>query len=173
MPLYLLLFVLFLVQEPVSSGAALLEAYQYHYNPWAVHGLFVLATVLDIVVGYALGFWLHEKLSTNRIMRIFLGWSRSVSAAAGAYSDYLFLFILGPVIFPTSTLIAPWLNIPFWKTLVCMFLGDLLFWYGSEWLIVLGVKTIIPDPIAALYGVVIIVLLITAGLRHLGHKERV
>jgi len=165
MPLYLLLFVLFLIQEPISSDAALLEAYQYHYNLWIVHGLFVVATLLDIVVGYAIGMWLHKKFSNSRSMHRLADWARSVSDK-GTYGEYFFLFLWSWIIFPYATLVAPWLEIPFWKTLTWMFLGDLVFWYGSEWLVVLGVKTFIPNPVEALYGIVIVSILIVVGVRY-------
>jgi len=170
MSLYFLLFVLFIVQEPISSDAILLEAYQYHYNVWVIHGLFVVATLLDITVGYWLGTWLRGGFSERPLMRRFMHWARAASTFAGKYGEYLFLFIWGPYIFPLSTVIAPWLDIPFWKTFVFLFLGDLVFWYGSEWLIVLGVKSAVPDPLGALYGVVIVSLLIALLLRYLRNK---
>ena len=166
MSLYSLLFVLFLIQEPVSTDAILLQAYQYHYNLWVIHGLFIVATLLDNVVGYALGKWLHRNFSDNTFMRRATEWARSV-IGRGTYGEYLFLCMWSWVIFPYGTLIAPWLEIPFWRTLVYMFLSDLIFWYGSEWLIVLGVKTVIPNPLDALYGVVAVSLLVALILRYL------
>jgi membrane protein YqaA with SNARE-associated domain len=166
MQIYLLLFVLFIIQEPVSSDAILLEAYQNHYNVWIIHALFVVATLLDIAVGYWIGKWLQERYAESSHMRRFMEWARKASTFAGKYGEYLFLFIWGPYVFPLSTLIAPWIEIPFWKTFVFLFLGDLVFWYGSEWLIVLGVKSAIPNPLQALYGVVIVSLLIALALRY-------
>lgn len=170
MLLYLLLFGLFLVQEPVSTDAILLEAYQYHYNVWIIHLLFIAATLLDIVVGYAIGKWLHRRFSENKVMQHFVHWARSVSGQ-GTVGEYLYLFIWSTVLFPFSAVLAPWLDIPFWRTLICMFIGDFVLWYGVEWLVVLGVKTVIPDPIDALYGVVALSLLVALGMRYLKRGE--
>jgi membrane protein YqaA with SNARE-associated domain len=170
MPLYLLLFGLFIVQEPVSTDAILLEAYQYHYNVWIIHLLFIIATLLDIVVGYAIGKWLQRRFSENKVMQRFVHWARSVSGP-GTYGQYLFLFVWSTVLFPFSAVLAPWLDIPFWRTLVCMFIGDLVLWYGVEWLVVLGVKTFVPDPIDALYGVVAASLLLALLMRYLKRGE--
>jgi membrane protein YqaA with SNARE-associated domain len=167
MRLYLLIFGLFIIQEPISSDAVLLEAYQNHYNVWIIHALFVVATLLDILVGYWIGKWLQGRSRNGRYMQRFIDWTRSASTFAGKYGEYLFLFIWGPYLFPLSTLVAPWLEIPLWKTLTFLFLGDLVFWYGSEWLIVLGVKSAIPDPLGALYGVVVLSLVVALLLRYM------
>src|ERR1700723_1228412 len=98
MPLYLLLFGLFIVQEPVSTDAVLLEAYQYHYNVWIIHALFILATMLDIVIGYAIGKWLQRRYSENKVMERFVQWARSVSGH-GTVGEYLFLFVWSTVLF--------------------------------------------------------------------------
>jgi membrane protein YqaA with SNARE-associated domain len=166
MPLYALLFVLFIAQEPVSTDAVLLEAYQNHYNVWIIHALFVVATVLDIVVGYYFGAWLHRRFSENKMMRRFADWARSISGR-GTYGEYLYLIVWSWVAFPFSAVLAPWLDISFKRTLIYMFIGDLIFWYGSEWLVVLGVKTFVPNPLDALYGVVLVSLLIALLMRYL------
>jgi membrane protein YqaA with SNARE-associated domain len=166
MPLYALLFGLFLIQEPVSSDAVLLEAYQYHYNVWIIHALFVLATVLDIVVGYAIGKWLHGRFSDNPLMQRLVRWTRPFSGSAGKYGEYVFFFLAGPFLFPLSALIAPWLDISFARTLVFLLLGDAIFWYAPEWLIVLGVKGTVTDPLAALFGVIVFSLLFAAVMRY-------
>lgn len=166
MSLYVLLFLLFLVQEPISTDAVLLEAYQYHYNIWVIHALYVVATLLDITVGYWIGAWMHRRFSQKEWAQKLVRKARIFTGAAGKYGEYVFFFLGGPILFPLSTVVAPWLDFSFAKTLFFLFLGDLVFWYGSEWLVVLGVKSVIPDPLGALFGVVFISLLIALALRY-------
>jgi hypothetical protein len=174
MKIWLLLFVAFLIQEPVSSSAILLEAYQYHYNIWLIHLLFVAATLLDVVIGYALGSFVRKKTfhSNARLIRYGMGKSDELSAFIGKQGKIMSLVVLGPIIFPWSAFVAPWLEISFFDAMVFLFIGDLIFWYGSEWLIVLGVKTFFPNPIAAVFAVVAVSLLITIGIKYLKSSKK-
>lgn len=103
-------------------------------------------------------------------MRRLVTWARTFSGAAGTYGEYVFFFVAGPILFPLSAVVAPWLDMSFVRTLIFLFLGDLVFWYGSEWLIVLGVKSAVPDPLGALFGVVVLSLLLSLALRYFRNK---
>jgi membrane protein YqaA with SNARE-associated domain len=164
---YITLFFLFVIQEPISSGVFILEAYQLGYNLLIVHAPFILATLLDITLGYFIGSYIEKHFHSGKIVTYLISKTQAASAILGKYGEYLFLFVWGPMIFPWSTLIAPWLRIPFWKTFVLLFLGDLILWYGGQWLLVLGVKTFIPDPLLALYALVLVALLVTVGMKYL------
>ncbi len=89
MNLWLLVFFAFLVQEPVSSDILLLEAYQYHYSIWIIHALFVIATLVDVAVGYLLGVWMQRRLagSNARIVRYSLRTAEAFSEFAGTPSS--------------------------------------------------------------------------------------
>ena len=68
MKLWLLLTLAFLVQEPISTGAVLLEVYKLHYNLWIIHLLFAATTLLDIVVGYWLGKFIDKKWGKQKMV---------------------------------------------------------------------------------------------------------
>ncbi len=166
MSLYFLLFGDFLLQEPISAGALLLEGYQHHYNVWIIHLLFVIATVLDTACFYYLGVFFHKKFSHGKLVLYTKNKAEAFLKFAGKNGQRIALFVYGPIIFPISAFIAPWLEISFWDALVFLFLGDLVFWYGSEWLVVFGVKSFIPDPQWALYSVLIIFTLLAFGTKY-------
>jgi len=154
MKLYLLLFAVFLVQEPISSNAVLLEAYQYHYNIWIIHLLFVTATLIDIFVGYYLGVMLHKRFSENRFVSYIRRKAESFMELMGKNGRRLVVFIYGPSVFPITAIVMPWIGVSFLESVSLLFISDLIFWYGGEWLVVLGVKTFLPDPQVALYAVI-------------------
>src|ERR1700722_9548546 len=151
MKLWLFLIGALIVQEPVSSNAALLLAYQHHYNLWLVHLIFVLATTFDILVGYVLGKWVNRHFGNSAAIRYAKRWLGTFTKFAGKNGQRISIFLFGSIIFPAPAFLAPWLDLPFWEIFVCLFLGDLVLWYGFEWLVVLGVKTFVVNPQLALY----------------------
>ena len=171
MSLWLLLFIAFLPQEPVTSNALLLKVYQLHYNMWLIHLLFVVATVLDILVGYYLGLYLYKHFQKNKIAIYAKTKAEQFKKFASAQSLNFALFMYGPIIFPISAFIAPWLGISFWNAFIYLFVGDLIIWYGGEWLLVLGIN-FISDPEMALFGILAVSVLIAGGIRYYrNHKK--
>lgn len=75
------------------------------------------------------------------------------------------LFVLGPIVFPLSALVPPMLDMPLWESMLLLFVGDTLFWYGTSWLVVLGVHSIIPNPTMALFAVAAITLVLLFAWR--------
>jgi membrane protein YqaA with SNARE-associated domain len=172
MKIYSLLFIAFLFQEPISSNVILLEAYQYHYNIWIIHLLFIVATALDSICLYYFGAYIHKKFSQSNAVLYAKRKSQSFLSFAGKNGTRIALFLYGPIIFPISAFIAPWIEVSFWDSFIFLFLGDLVFWYGSEWLLVLGVKSFIPNPHLALLGMFIVSVLFTVGLRFFSKRYR-
>src|SRR5258706_15183718 len=111
MKLYLLLFLAFLAQEPVSSNAILLEAYQYRYNILIIHSLFIIATILDAIIFYYLGLLTHKKFPKSKVVLYANRKSESFLKFAGKSGQRFTLFLYGPIIFPISAFIAPWIEI--------------------------------------------------------------
>jgi membrane protein YqaA with SNARE-associated domain len=171
MKLYLLLFGLFIVQEPISSGGGLLEAYQHHENVWIIHLLYIVATTIDIVVGYYVGKLIQVRLKESKFFLYAKRKADAFTASQGNMSRRIALLLYGPILFPISAFITPWLDIPFSEAFIFLFLGDLLFWYGPEWLVVLGIKSFIPDPTIALYGVLILIIVIMFGVNYFKKKK--
>lgn len=168
---YLIIFLLFLAQDPISTNAFLLEAYQYHYALWYVHVLFVLATSLDILLGYLVVHWAMRRYPESGLIHRLTTTAKSAVTLTGRYGESVFLLVWGPMIFPLSALIAPLLDIPLRRALPLLLLGDLVLWYGGEWLVVLGVKTVVPDPLLALYAVILVSVLIAVILRRVAKRD--
>lgn len=172
MQLYFLLFGVFLIQEPVLTNALLLEAFQYHAILWMVHILFVLTTLFDAVVLYIIGAWAHNKFPTNRIILYAKRKGDEFSLFAGKNGKRAALAIYGPMIFPASAFVAPWFRVSFFEAIFFLTIGDIIFWYIPEWVVVLGVKTFIPDPIDALYAVIAVSLLLLFCVRYVKKRAR-
>ena len=171
MSLWLLLFLAFIPQEPVTSNALLLKVYQLHYNMWFVHLLFVVATILDILVGYCLGVYFYRHFEKSKVAIYAKEKAEQFKTFAGNQSLNIAFLIYGPIIFPLSAFIAPWLGVSFWSTFIYLFIGDLIIWYGGEWLLVLGIN-FIPDPELALFGILFLSVLIAGGIRYYrNHKK--
>jgi membrane protein YqaA with SNARE-associated domain len=163
MLLWLLLAADFVVQEPITSSALLLSAYQQHYNLWLVSLLFVAATAFDSCVGYWIGSFVLKRYSHTRFSKWLAKRADTFSALAGTYGKRAALLFWAPSFFPYSTIVAPWFGFSFTENLVLSVIGDTVIWYGSEWLVVLGVKTFVLDPfwdLVIVMGIVFLVVLI-------------
>jgi membrane protein YqaA with SNARE-associated domain len=160
MLLWLLLAADFVVQEPVTSSALLLTAYQEHYNLWLVSLLFLGATTFDASVGYWIGSYVMERSSHTRFSRWLTKRADRFNTLAGTYGKRAALLFWGPSIFPYSAIVAPWFGFSFTENLVLSVIGDTILWYGSEWLVVLGVKTFVPNPFWDLFAVIGVTLLV-------------
>ena len=90
---------------------------------------------------------------------------------AGNQSLNIAFLVYGPIIFPLSAFIAPWLGVSFWNTFIYLFVGDLIIWYGGEWLLVLGIN-FISDPELALFGILALSVLIAGGIRYYRNRKR-
>lgn len=153
MSLWLLLAADFVIQEPISSSVLLLAAYQEHYDLWLVSLLFLAMTSLDACVGYWLGLLLKRRFAASRFSAWLARKSERFGRIVGTRGKRMALLIWGPNLFPYTALITPWFGYSFTENLVLSIIGDTVLWYGSEWLIVFGVKTFVGDPIYALFAV--------------------
>ncbi len=169
---YLLLFLAFLLQEPISTNVLLLHAYQSHHLVWVIHLLFVIATLCDIAVFYYLGVLTHQKYKDHKFVLAIKKRTESFLSYLGKNNTRFALFLYGPIIFPLSAFIAPWVEISFWDSFIFLFLGDLLFWYGALWFLVLGVKTLFPDPHLALVAIFVVSVLTSIGIKYLRRSKQ-
>ncbi len=176
MKLWLLLTLALFVQEPISTGAVLLSAYQLHYNVWFIHILFSLATLIDIAVGYYVGAFVLKKFGRKKL----IAWAESkfekFAAFLGENGKVVTLIVYSPMIFPISGFFIPWLEVSFTEALVLTFIGEVIFWYLPEWLLVLGIKTFIANPFTALYIIIIISTSLSFAIKYFlerKHKKKV
>lgn len=172
MKLWLLLTLAMFVQEPISTAAVLLQAYQLHYNIWLIHLIFALATIIDIAVGYYLGLLIKKKFGDRKLVKSLDERLEKFSAFIGTNGKIFALIVYSPIIFPISGFFIPWLDISFGEALVFTFIGEIIFWYLPEWLIVLGIKIFVGNPFTALYIIIIVSTLLSLGVKYLFDRKQ-
>ena len=151
MRLWIFIIFVFIVQEFVSTNTVLFEVRQYHYNIWLVHLIFILATLFDIWLGYFLGKWLQKTLKQNRLMVWTSKWANKINNFMGKKGNRFSLILLGASNYPyLDSFLVSWLEVPLKDVFLYLLIGELI-WYAIEWLFVLGIKTIVPNPYEAVY----------------------
>lgn len=154
MNIWLFVIVALFFQEPATTDAAFFQARQNHLNIWVIHLIYIVATLIDICVGYSLGKWLQKSTKESRFERFSSNWASKVERFIGRRGEKFVLILLGIINFPwLNAFLASWLRIPFRSVLLLIFIGNGI-WYAIEWGINLGLRSLIPDPHLALYAVV-------------------
>ncbi|MDE2213390.1 MAG: hypothetical protein KGJ34_02575 [Patescibacteria group bacterium] len=167
MRLWLALVGVFLLQETVSTNAALYSAYSLGYNPWLIFILFLCMTGVDTLMGYGIGVWLQHSFSHMRFIEKVRSVASRIEQATGRAGRRLSLILLGAIAFPHfNGLVASTLPLSAYESIPLLCLGDLL-WFGAEWLVVIGVHTFIPNPVEALVGILLVSVVLIVGGRML------
>ena len=172
MDLWFLLTGAFIVQEPISSSVILLQAYQSHYNVWLITFLFSAITILEIVAGYYLGIWIEKRFGTHRLIAYIKKRLDAFSAFIGKYGKVVALVVFVPIIFPVAAIFIPWLGVSLTEALIYIFIGEFIFWYAYEWLIVLGVHSFVADSHTALLVIFGISVLLSIGIKMMMDRTR-
>ena len=150
------LFIAFLFQEPISSSAILLYACQNGASIWTIHFLFLLATSIDIFIGYFLGKLIFQKYNDSKIGKYISMWVKKMEVYQKSKSSRFILFIIAIATFPVSSIFMPWFRISLWRSFILLLIGEIVFWYSITWLTVLGVGENVTNPIHAIITVVIV-----------------
>lgn len=144
MKLWLFLLATFMLQELFSSAAVLTPLYAGHYSVWLIHLTFIIATILDISIGYYVGSYIKRNASSNRFVTfIEKKAARYKFLSRGTTRRRLALFLFGPPLFPITAFFAPLIGYTFYESFLILLLGEMTFWYGPEWLLILGLHTFI------------------------------
>lgn len=142
------------VQEPATTDAALFQARQHHLSLWLIHGIWVLATVIDIHLGYKFGQWIQQKFAGKKFTALSNRWADKVQNLIGRKGEQFALILLGIINFPyVNSFLGSWLKLNYKRIFVLLFIGDAI-WYATEWGINLGLRRLIPNPHLALYIIV-------------------
>jgi membrane protein YqaA with SNARE-associated domain len=129
-----------------------------------------VATLFDIAVGYYIGTILHKKSDQIRLIKYLKKKFDALTDFMGKKGKVLTLLLFVPILFPISAIFLPWFEMPFIEVAAYTFLGELVFWYGYEWLLVLGVKSFANDSHFALYAVLCISLALSIVLKIIWKK---
>ena len=149
-----IVFALFL-QEPATTDAALFQARSHDLNLWLVHLIWIIATTIDIWLGFKIGKWLQRFYAGTKFETFSKRWAIRVENYIGKKGERFVLVLLGVINFPwANSFLASWLNLDYRNMFTFIFIGDAL-WYALEWGINLGVRNIIPNPHLAIYVVIL------------------
>lgn len=123
----LFLFTALFVQEFVVLNTLLLAAYQGLYSEVLIFALFVIATGIDIVIGFYIGRYLSRKTSTTRVGKYIKNVSERFSFPKNSPRRWLTLLILGNVSFCyVNAAVAGYLDLPFWESQAYNFFGNIV-----------------------------------------------
>ncbi len=172
MNLWLLLTLTFFIQEPISSSVILLQAYQSHYNVILITLLFSTITIAEIIIGYYLGLWIEKKFGRHKMMASIKKRLDDFSAFIGTYGKVVGLIVFVPLVFPVSAIFVPWFEVSLTEAVAYVFIGELIFWYAYEWLIVLGVHSFVADSRWALVVILAVSIALSVGVRAMMKKSK-
>lgn len=171
MTLWPLLTLIFIVQEPISSSVIMLRAYQAGDNVWFITLLFSIITIAEIIAAYYLGIWIENKFGQRAMMTSIKKRLDRFSDFIGSYGKIVALIVVVPQFFPVAGVFVPWFDISLTEAIIYIFIGELIFWYAYEWLLVLGVNSFV-DPRWALIAILGVSLVITIGIRMMMKKSK-
>jgi len=171
MLLWLFITIVLLGEEFASSTAVFLVAYHAHINIWIIHGIWLVAVIVDILVGYALGKYAEKSFATSRFEKWMEKSAALIEKRIGTRGESFSLIVLGFLNFPyVNSFAAAWLTLPFWEMFFSIFIGS-LFWYIFEWMVVIGIITFVPvNLIPAVVIALAAGVLLTVFFRQ-GHKK--
>ena len=153
------------IQELVVLNAVLFATLQGTYPALLVHTLFVIATIIDIVVGFYVGKYLRKKTIHTRVTSYIQEQSKRFSFKKNKHHRWLILFLLGNFSFPyLNAAIAGYLDVPFWESAFFNFLGNMVF-YVSLWFLVTAVSSVIKNIYVAFAIIVAAVIIVTMVVR--------
>ncbi len=171
MLLWLLIILAFIAQEPISTSAVMFEAYQKGYSVLGMTLLASVITLAEVVITYRPGEFLARRFGRTRTMAFLNRKLQSYASFAGTWGNRAALFVIVPQLFPLSGIFIPWLGISLSESLPYVFVGELLFWYGYAWLLVLGAKSLVHGSQLALYVAIAIIILTTIVPRMMSRKS--
>lgn len=162
-----------LVQELAVVAAALGFAYRMGLNIFLVHGIWLVATVIDTIVGFKVGAWIRKKFATSLVARHAESLAGSLERRISTNGRRLTLVVFGFLNFPyVNGFIGSWLSLSFRDTLLFTLVGDFL-WYVSIWGAVAGINIVPADSRwGAVAGIALVLGLVLAARAYYHRKKR-
>jgi len=84
-----------LFKNQITLSGLLVKTYQGDYSIWIVTLFFLIATIIDIVVGYFLGKYLKQFLNRGGIHAFAQKWSDRFYNYIGRHGRRVYLLLLG------------------------------------------------------------------------------
>lgn len=168
---WLVVLLIVFVQETVTLNGLLLKTAQGGYSLWSITFLFIIATVIEIMIGFTIAQHVKKRLHNGKVKDFATRWSLRFKAYIGKHGRKVYLLLLGYFSFPyINSFITTWLDIPFWESFWYLLIGNMIF-YTTSWLLVLGIATIVPNPGFALVAVVAVTIFVTVITRLLKSRK--
>jgi membrane protein YqaA with SNARE-associated domain len=160
--IWLYVFPIFLLQESVLTNTLILTIHEQGLNIWAVHLLWICATILGILLGYALGCRVEKKAAGTKIGTRLEEFTLSVERAAGKRGKPLMYFLVGIFCFPyVSGLVTSLLKEDIRKVILFLLAGNLVM-YGVHWATALGIRSSLPSGSSAIVALIMITLVLVS-----------
>ena len=142
------------VQEATSTNAAIYLIRDQHLNLWIINIIWILATAIDILVGYALGKWMQRRLKKTKLIKWSEGWTKRIEDFIGRSGECFVIIFLGVINFPyLNSFLMSGIRFSFKNIFIFTFIGEAIFW-GIEWLINISANRYFSDPHTVLYIVI-------------------
>jgi membrane protein YqaA with SNARE-associated domain len=171
---YLAAIGILILQETVLLNGLLVETQKGLYSMWVIHILFILATILDIWAGYAIGKLVQKKWPHGKFVRLGEKWSKRFHTSVGRLWRWIAIIIVGYFNFPyINGFAAAWIDESILKVFLLLFIGAILE-YMTFWLIILGITKITVNPyivIPAVVGIWFVLVWIASRIKKLSSKK--
>lgn len=168
---WLIITIVLVLQESASMGATMVLAYHGGLNLWLFNFIWVVATVMDVYIGFLVGRYLKVRSTgITRFSRVAEEWSDRLGKYIGHAGRSLSLILLGLILFPyMAAFITSWLGIGLEETVVLIFIGNLV-WYLIAWGAVLGATVFLPNIVTGIALAIILVIILNVIIVRLGRK---
>lgn len=159
MNFWFIIFGVFLLQQSALMGAVLALIKAKGLNLWLVHGLYLVATVLDIGLGFILGSFIQKKFKTAFKLKRWL--KKRTDRFLNSSARKSFLLLAGIIDYPhLNSFLGSWLNISFFSVFISTLIGSLIY-YSILWAIVLGALRLTSNLYISIAVIVTVVVLLT------------
>ena len=161
MKLWAFIITTLFLQEPASTDAAIFLVRQNHINLLLINLFWLIATAIDITVGYLIGKWIQKNFSETKFERWAEKWASKIKDFIGRKGGRFAMILLGVINYPyANAFIFSWLKVSFRNIFVLTLIGDLIYWI-TEWIINISVRNYFSNPHTVLFIVIGIGLLIS------------
>ncbi len=143
------------LQELVVLNAFIVMVHTGAYPAIGIFILFIIATAVDIIIGFYIGHYFSKKTATSKFHRYIKKQSESFSFSQGSPKRWLTLLVLGNISFCyINAVIAGYLELPFWESQAYNFFGNILS-YIFLWYAIGGVNTFFRNPFITTITIVV------------------
>jgi membrane protein DedA with SNARE-associated domain len=159
------------IQEFVLLNALIVATHHGLYVASVVFILFVVATAIDIGIGFYIGSYLRRKTSQTRFSRYIQRKSEQFSFKKENPKRWLTLLVLGNISFCyINAAVAAYLELPFWESQAYNFFGNILS-YTLLWYAVGSISDVFQHNYFVEGGVILLIILIAVLLQKVSARR--